>query len=386
MEVAHGRYDVIEPTALAAGDVLRFDPHTHSLAGVRFAAARRSTHWFDAGMKELQAELNKKLAPQRCELREWNADRTRFLAEIATPDDPGGFMFVDAAAGKMLRCGDRASWLTTEQRNPTHEFDFDVKEGRRYAGYLTMPRKPRLNPPPVLVYFHDGPWFSDAPVFNRGAQALAALGFAVLQLNHRGSTGYGTKHLNAIKGGLDRAALEDVQAVLARLSASKLAINTKMVAALGNGVGGYLAVRMTQLAPETFRCAVAINAPGDLDAWRSNVETAPTLLSELRKSFFGADREALRAQSAITAAATTKAPVLVVHGTGNTYVPISLGRQLYHAAKKGSEETAFLELAGAGHGGWSEETTAKLFAELGRFFNATIYNYGVKVQKPQVVK
>ncbi len=385
-EVGHDRYDLIEPTALTSGDVLRFDPHTKNLAGVRFAAARRDTRWFDPGMTALQAQLNKQLAPQRCELREWNAERTRFLVEFSAPGDPGGFFVVDAASGKMIRCGERAPWLTEAKRNFTHAFDFVTDDGRRLAGFLTLPRQPRLNPPPVLVYFHDGPWFSDPPLFNRGAQALAALGFAVLQLNHRGSAGLGRTHLNGTDGRLDRAVLKDVQTLLARNGTGKLAINTRMVATLGNGIGGYLAVRMAQLAPETFRCAVAINAPGDLDAWRTHPATAPTILADLRHHAFGTDREALRAQSAVAAGPTTTAPVLVVHGTANAYVPLSLGRDLYRALKKGSDETAFLELTDEGHGGWSEQTTAKLFAELGRFFNATIYNYDVKVRTPEVVR
>lgn len=148
----------------------------------------------------------------------------------------------------------------------------------------------------------------------------------------------------------------------------------------------YLAVRMTQLAPETFRCAVAINAPGDFESWRTHPDVAASFLGDLRPHVFGTDRVKLRAQSALAVAPTTRTPVLVVHGASDSYVPLSLGRELYQALRKGSSETAFLELANEGHGGWSEETTAKLFAELGRFFNATIYHYGVEVSKPEVVR
>jgi pimeloyl-ACP methyl ester carboxylesterase len=384
--VGHDHFDLIEPTALTVGEVLRFDPHTQKLVGMRFAAARRDTTWFNADFAAMQAGLNKKFAPQQCDIRGWDAERTRFLVELSSPGDPGGFAVFDPGAGKFVRFGDRAPWLTEARLNYTHVFDFATEDGRRLAGSLTMPRNPRLNPPPVLVYFHDGPWFSDPPVFNRGAQALAALGFAVLQLNHRGSSGYGRAHLTAIDGGLDRVVLDDVRAMLARVSSGKLALNTRMAAALGNGVGGYLAVRMAQLAPETFRCAVAINAPGDLEAWRTQLDSTPTMWTDVRRHYFGADRELLRAHSAVAAGAATKAPVLVVHATENSYVPITMGRELYRALKKGSDETAFLELAGEGHGGWSEKATAKLFAELGRFFNATIYNYGVNVRAPEVVK
>ncbi|MBI5769428.1 MAG: S9 family peptidase [Verrucomicrobia bacterium] len=386
LELSHDRYDFIEPTAITAVDTLNFDPETGVLAGVRFASAVRTTKWFDPDAAAVQTALSKKLAPQRCEVREWNRQRTRFLVDIRSPGAPGGFYVAEPSTGKLIECGDRAPWLAGEKLQPVREFELRAGDGQQLSGILTLPRLPRLKPAPVLVYFHDGPWFFDSPVFNRGAQALAALGFAVVQLNHRGSAGFGRAHLAAGKTGLDHTVLEDVRAMLASLEAGKLPINPRMVAALGNGIGGYLAVRMAQLAPETFRCAVAINAPGDLEAWLAHPDTIPTLLADQRTVFFGTNRERLRAHSAIVPAPTTKTPVLVVHATENAYVPLSLGRQLYHALKKGSAETALLELPGEGHGGWSEETTARLFAELGRFFNATIYNYRVDVRTPQVVK
>ena len=386
LETAHERYDLIEPTALVAGDAIRFDPHTRALAGIRFSAARRESLWFDPSMRQLQAQLAKQVAPRSVELREWTSDRTRFLIDTSSSNDPGGFSVADVSTGKLIRCGERAPWLTADRRNDTRAFDFDAPDGRRLVGFLTRPRVPRLSPPPLLVHFHDGPWFSDSPQFNRGVQALAALGFAVLQINHRGSSGLGHAHLRAIGDGLDRAVLADVLAVLERGKNGGLGFNPRRVAAFGNGVGGYLAVRMTQLAPETFRCAVAINAPGDFETWRTHPDVTASFLGDLRPHVFGTDREKLRAQSALVAAPTTRTPVLVVHGASDTYVPVSLGRELFQALRKGSSETAFLELASEGHGGWSEETTAKLFAELGRFFNATIYHYGVEVSKPEVVR
>ncbi|MCX6953182.1 MAG: prolyl oligopeptidase family serine peptidase [Verrucomicrobia bacterium] len=386
LEAGHDRYDLITPTALVAGDAIRFDPSTHALAGIRFSTAHRQMVWFDPAMTQLQARLAKQLAPLSVELREWTPDRARFLIDTSSAGDPGGFSVADVTTGKLIRCGDRAPWLTADRRSETHAFDFKAADGRRLAGFLTRPRSPRLTPPPLLVYFHDGPWFADGPQFNRGAQALAALGFAVLQLNHRGSGGLGRAHLAAAGDGLDRAVLADVQAVLERGKDGALGFNPKRVAAFGNGIGGYLAVRLAQLAPGTFRCAVAINAPGDLADWRAHPEAVPSFLGDLRPHVFGTDGAKLRDQSALAAAPTTRVPVLVVHGETDTYVPIAMGRELYQALKPGAPETAFLNLPGAGHGGWSEETTAKLFAELGRFFNATIYRYSVDVSNPEVVR
>jgi dipeptidyl aminopeptidase/acylaminoacyl peptidase len=384
-ELNSAQFDVIEPTAVSADMVLRFDPKSRKLAGVRFSSALRRTFWIDPEIAGLQAGLSKKLSPQHADVLEWDANRTRFLIEVSGDDNPGEFLVYDSVAKKLIRCGERAPWLTEEMRNPARAFEIVGNGGRHVSGHLTLPRKPRVTPAPVLIYFHDGPWFSDAPDFNRGAQAFAALGFAVLQLNHRGSSGLGRSHLTAISGGLDRAVLDDVQTALAGLTKGNVPVNPRLVAALGNGVGGYLAVRMAQLAPETFRCAVAINAPGDLDAWIGSGDVAPTLMTLVRRDYFGADRASLRAQSATAAGAAMKTPVLVVHAADDAYVPIALGRALYNAVKAGSPQTAFLELPREGHTGWSPATTAKLFAELGRFFNATVYKTGVEIGKPKVV-
>ncbi len=377
-EIAIERADLVEPADLIRDDVLVFDPHLRRLAGVRFTSAMRATFWLDGELAQIQAAISKELAPRQCEILEWDAERNRFLVDVSGPGEPGGFHIFDRARNKFFACAARAPWLTEKILNDAHPIAFAASDGRKLSGFITLPRRPRVDPPPVLVYFHDGPWFCDRPVFNRGAQALAGLGFAVLQINYRGSGGFGRAHLTAIQGGWDQIVMEDMKAAL-EWSADNYRVNARMVAAFGNGFGGYLAVRAAQLDPESVRCAVAINAPSDLAAWSEAHAEGQRFRTGVRRKFFGEDRAALKAGSALAAAASTTRPVLVVHAAENAYVPVSMGRALYHALKKQDPACAYLELSDEGHGGWSDASTERLFAELGRFFNATIYNYSVEV-------
>jgi pimeloyl-ACP methyl ester carboxylesterase len=113
--------------------------------------------------------------------------------------------------------------------------------------------------PPLVVWFHDGPGQRVLPGFQSDVQALATMGFAVMQFNYRGSAGFGRRHLNAIRDGFDRVPLEDALAAIEYL-AQHHAVDPRSVASVGDGFGGYLALRALQLHPGNFRCAVAINA------------------------------------------------------------------------------------------------------------------------------
>jgi acetyl esterase/lipase len=115
----------------------------------------------------------------------------------------------------------------------------------------------------LIVWLHDGPWLPVPPGFRREAQALAAMGFAVLEVNHRGTNGFGRRHVTAMQEAYDRVPLEDVLVAVA-WGRERAAFDPARVAVAGRGVGGYLALRALQLHPEVFRAGAALNAPMDL--------------------------------------------------------------------------------------------------------------------------
>jgi dipeptidyl aminopeptidase/acylaminoacyl peptidase len=245
---------------------LVFDRGRRRLVGVRVAGLEESTHWLDADLAGVQSVLDGKFPGRSVRLVDWDDGRARFLALVFGAGDPGRYYVFKRAENRLVQFVRRAPQVDLEDTNPALAFAFDTPEGVHLTGYLTLPHTPRVNPSPLLVYCHPGPWQRVAPGFNHDAQVLAAMGFVVVQVNYRGSAGFGTQHREALRSGIDHVPIDDLRAAIAWVTA-RHPIDRKRVALLGQGFGGYLALRALQLYPDDFRCAVAINAPTDLEAW-----------------------------------------------------------------------------------------------------------------------
>jgi pimeloyl-ACP methyl ester carboxylesterase len=247
---------------------------------------------------------------------------------------------------------------------------------------------------PLVVLCHDGPWNRDQPGYNREAQALAWMGFTVLQVNYRGSSGFGLKHLNALRESYDTAAIDDILTAMDRLNRD--IFDRRLVAIMGKGYGGLLALRALQLHPARFRCAVTIDTPTDLGAWIGSndvIGEIPVLSSEMtdgavfgarrggtstttevRRAYFGDDSARWKAVSPLTHAHLTKGPVMLIEGPefhggrGDTFAGIvrKNGVPAEYVALNG-DEAADLPKA-----------KAALYGRIYGFLNESIYNFWVK--------
>jgi pimeloyl-ACP methyl ester carboxylesterase len=259
---------------------LVFDRHRGKLVGVRYVALERGTHWLDAEIESVQAVLNRKFPEHTVEILDWDAARSRFVFLASNGADPGRFYVSMLKESKVVEFARRAPLIQPDQSSPTLSFSFKTKAGATLTGYYTDPRHPKHGgPPPLIVWLHDGPWQRDQPGFDRLAQVVANMGFAMLRVNYRGSAGFGRAHRDAIRGGIDQVPMADVRAALEWLGKSN-AFDRKRVALVGQGFGGYLAVRGVQLYPGEFRCAISIEGRLDLVQWVNDVEAAAMQGSE----------------------------------------------------------------------------------------------------------
>jgi pimeloyl-ACP methyl ester carboxylesterase len=376
--VEHRSFDLADINNPFPDDVLVMDRAKGTPVGVRFAGSKLSTSWLDPELGRLQVAIEKNLPEKTVEILEWDDTRTRFLVLVSSQTDPGAFYVYDRAKKQLAERARRAPWLKESEMNPSAPFSIEGAGGVRLNGFVTLPQNPRRTPIPLLVFCHDGPWNRDLPGFNRGAQALASLGFAVLQVNFRGSSGFGRAHLAALQAGFDRVALEDVLSAVDHFS-GQLPVSRKLVAILGNGYGGYLALRALELYPSRFKCAVAMNAPSDLEAWLAEPAGETSFARDMRRIFIGGDHARLAALSPVKDTGGIAAPVLVVHGEQNAFVSPQHAATLRRYLGKNGAAPQYLPLPGAGHADWLPGTYAKVFAQLGEFFNETIFTYTTEV-------
>ncbi|MBI4621629.1 MAG: S9 family peptidase [Verrucomicrobia bacterium] len=394
LAIEHQRLDLADPGDALRTEQLVYDRAGKKVVGVRMnAPAWPTTAWFDPELNAVQQSLERGAQKSVVQILEWDAKRENILVHLAGENDPGAFMIFRRAEAKLQERARCAPELTPEVLNRSLPFSFDASAGRRLSGVVTYPRSPRLTPPPVLIYFHDGPWGRDVPGFNRGAQALATMGFAVVQVNYRGSGGFGLQHLAGTKTDFDRAAVDDALAALDFL-AGQMPLSRRLVAALGTGYGGYLALRAVQLHPEKLRAAVALNAPTDLPVWINQQPEASTEVSlpapdsfrtAVRRALFGTQSAQLKAMSPLTHAATVKAPVLLIHGAKDQIVPPTHSLRMRNALQKAGATVSHLELPSEGHANWRPNTSTRVFREIEMFLNEHIYNYAVRTGEPTVV-
>jgi pimeloyl-ACP methyl ester carboxylesterase len=372
--------DLIDPETAVSGelDSLVFDGWKRRLVGVRYVARERGTKWLDGMLAAVQKRLDEVDRAKHWEIVEWDKDRETFLVLGTSKAEPGVYCLYRPKEGVVTELKSRAPWLGQAGRNPGTSFGFTTPAGVSLTGYITAPLHPLLKRPPLVVLCHDGPWSRDLPAYESEAQALAYLGFIVLQVNYRGSMGFGRKHLEALRAGFDTVAIDDIVAALDGVVPK--AVDRRLVAIMGRGYGGYLALRALQLHPDRFRCAVAIDAPTDLAVWVN--ELAGTYVGERRRAYFGDDAKKLRAASPAAHADLLKNPVMIVQADANSALG---GRALGRTAEKENPDSVFLPLNG-NEAAPLPLAKAALFEKISGFLNANIYNYAVKIGAMQVVQ
>jgi dipeptidyl aminopeptidase/acylaminoacyl peptidase len=389
-----------------AASTLVFDEMNGRLVGVRAVGVVPFTRWVDGELATLQVGLEKKFPQRTVEILQWDDARRRFLLRVTGGIEPGRYHVFQRPENVLVEVVRSAPWLRNTELNSGTTFEFDTAGGIHLTGYLTFPRQRRLDPPPLLIDFTDGVMDRAWPGFDREAQVLADMGFVVARVNHRGARGFGIKHRSALRSEGERAPVDDALAVIDWV-ARHHAIDRKRVATLGRGLGGYLALRALQLAPEAFRCAIAINAPLAPAVWlqpplenfgpspeRSAVMTMGpppppppprplNFVQEAQRTFLVGGPN--RMSSVVDHAEQLTKPVMLVVDPPRDRLIAAQNGELRAKLKRLNRSAEYFEV-GAGFAQNLPGDRAKMFRRIEEFFNLNLYDFNVKVGPTKEVK
>jgi dipeptidyl aminopeptidase/acylaminoacyl peptidase len=232
---------------------------------------------------------------------------------------------------------------------PMKPIAFDARDGLRINGYLTLPVGIEAKALPTVLYVHGGPWYRDRWGFDPIVQWLANRGYAVLQVNFRGSTGYGKAFLNA--GNRQWAGAMRTDLVDAREWAiSEGLADPQRCAILGGSYGGYAVLTALAWSPDAFRCGIDIVGPSDLTTF---MESIPAYWEPMRKMLLervGEDTEFLKAQSPLYRVSSIHAPLMIVQGANDPRVKQRESDQMVEALKAKGNDVVYLIFENEGHG------------------------------------
>jgi dipeptidyl aminopeptidase/acylaminoacyl peptidase len=282
----------------------------------------------------------------------WAADAPMLSVTVGSPQVPGDIWTWNVASGTVIRSthSDAAGLDMSRMVLPEHH-SFPARDGLVIHGLLYMPPGTAAGArPPVLLSVHGGPTAQARPTFNATVQYLLTRGIAVLDLNYRGSTGYGKTFARLNDGRLRENELRDLEdAVLwlretGRVDASRVAVS-------GGSYGGYLTMAALARLPHLWRAGVASVGVSD---WISALEGASPQLKASDRIEYGdiddpADREFFRAISPITHVQNVRAPVMVIHGANDPRDPVTESDLYVRRIREQHGEVEYLRFPDEGH-------------------------------------
>ena len=328
------------------------------LLGVRYLVDGEATLWLDESMKALQQRIDQRL-PGRVNRVDppRHGDSPWVLVQSWSDRQPLMALVFHRETGEVLRLGSSHPEIEPRAMGRTELHRIPARDGLPLPAWLTLPADEAKGPRPMVLLVHGGPWVRGAQWrWDPEVQFLASRGYAVLQVEFRGSTGFGARHFEAGIGQWGQAMQTDL-ADAARWAIARGTADADRIAIMGASYGGYATLMGLVTDPGLYRCGVAwvgVTDPMLLFSvdWsditgESKRYGLTTLIGDPV-----ADAERLRRASPLRRAAEIKSPLMLAYGAWDLRVPLVHGEKMREALKSHGARHEWVVYDNEGHG-WS---------------------------------
>ena len=348
-----------------------------AIAGIYVSGSKTRMHWLDADAQHREEVLQRSFPGQQVSMQGWSTDGMRTLARVELPSSPPVYYLVDFKTHHADIAAEEYPGLAGAKLGDLKEVSYKARDGTPIPAYLTMPPGRKSGPVPLIVLPHGGPQARDYPFFDWMVQFLATRGYAVLQPQFRGSTGFGEAFEKAGYrqwGGLMQDDVTDgVRAMIDQGIA-----DAHRVCIVGMSYGGYAALAGAAFTPALYSCAVSINGVSDIRALMD--QQVPRYGNWVRyvsasqsdwKERIGAETDSrLDTRSPIHAVAGITVPILIAYGSGDGVVPNDQSIRMAEALRKAGKAVEIIKLPDEDHWLSRSDTRTQLLEALETFLKA----------------
>lgn len=304
-----------------------------NVRGVAYEDDRLRIHWIDPDYQRLQATLDRALPGKVNLIADSSADDQRLLVWSSAANDPGTYYVFDRTTRRLEPFMSPYDGIVDRTFANVRPISFRGRDGTQIPGYLTVPPGREAHALPLVLMPHGGPFARDSWTFEPWVQFLASRGYAVLQVNFRGSTGYGRAWVERGYGQLGTGMIDDMEDGV-DWAVREGMVDPRRVCIFGASYGGYAALWAPIRNPERYRCAISFAGISDLGAlvrYDARRFTAPRYARERRRALRGETETDLGAVSPLRQVERIRVPLLIAHGEKDTTVPTSQSRNLVRA-------------------------------------------------------
>jgi dipeptidyl aminopeptidase/acylaminoacyl peptidase len=356
-------------------------PTTHALEAV--AVERERLEWIllDKGLAQDFERLQRLFPENTFRIVSRDLKNERWIVASVSDQRPAHFYLYDRSNGKKQFLFSTQPALEQYLLSKMMPISFQARDGMKLFGYLTLPAGKEAKHLPTVILVHGGPWVRDSWGLQPTVQWLANRGYAVLQINYRGSTGYGKDYLNAGNREWSRKMHTDLldgkQWVIEQGYA-----DPQKIAIYGGSYGGYATLVGLAFTPNEFCCGVDIVGPSNLITL---FQTIPPYWSPMKSRMYrqignlDTEEDFLKACSPLFKADQITKPLLIAQGANDPRVKQSESDQIVTSMRSKKLPVTYLLFADEGHGFARPENRIKFFSAAEDFLSK---NLGGKKEAP----
>lgn len=326
----------------------------------------------DSGLAKQYQKLTELFPGNDIEFVSSSYDTSSLIALVSSDRNPGKYYYINGTSNPEYLFDSRP-WLSEYQLAEMKPFEINTRDGLLLRGFLTFPHGVPPEKLPMIVLVHGGPHgIEDKWGFNEEVQLLASRGYAVLQVNYRGSGGRGNKFQSAGYGKWGAEMQNDITDAT-RWAISEGFADAERICIYGARYGGYAALTGAHREPELYKCAAGYGGVYDLPLLYEEGDIAERVSGvSYIKQAVGDDIDELRSRSPVHNANKIKANIFLAHGKNDQRAPVEHAKRMRKALRKADVSVKYYVVKKEGHGFLAEKNKIKYYKRLLSFFDKNI--------------
>jgi dipeptidyl aminopeptidase/acylaminoacyl peptidase len=355
-----------------------YDRKKQVLAAVSWTGEKAEHHFFDKEWEEIQQGLDKKFDGYMADIVGYDDARTKGVVWIGNDRLPAKYYLYDFKTKESKEAAVPYPWINEKEMSHTKPIVYKSRDGLDIHGYLTLPVGIEAKNLPVVVNPHGGPWARDDWGYNNEVQFLANRGYAVLQMNFRGSTGYGKKLWEAGFKEWGKKMQDDVTDGVEWLKKEGIA-DSKRIAIYGGSYGGYATLAGVTFTPDLYAAAVDYVGVSNMFTF---MNTIPPYWKPYLDQFHEMvgnpkdpkDSVMLAEVSPALHVDKIKAPLFIAQGANDPRVNKAESDQVVEALKKRGVEVEYMVKNDEGHGFHNQNNMYDFYGAMEKFLEKYVKN------------